>query len=142
MTITPLSMTDIRCTTTSAATTHDVRVEVESRYHPDRSAPSKQHWFFSYTIRITNLSDQTVQLISRHWVITDETGHIEEVIGEGVVGEQPTLAPGEAFQYTSFCPLKTAHGSMHGTYQMLTSNGEQFDVDIAPFALREPYTVH
>jgi len=135
-------MTDIRCSTTSAATTHDIRVEVESRYHADRSVPSRQHWFFSYTIRISNLSHRTVQLVSRHWIITDETDHVEEVIGEGVVGEQPVLAPGEAFQYTSFCTLKTANGSMRGTYQMITSDGDQFDIDIAPFALREPYTVH
>lgn len=128
--------------TTSAAVTNGVRVEVESRYHPERSAPFQQHWFFSYTIRITNVGERTVQLVSRHWIITDETGHVEEVKGEGVVGEQPVLAPGEAFRYTSFCPLKTPSGTMRGTYHMVTGNGEQFDVEIAPFGLREPYTVH
>ena len=128
--------------TTSEAVTNGVRVEVESKYHPERSAPFQQHWFFSYTIRITNVGERTVQLVSRHWIITDETGHVEEVKGEGVVGEQPVLAPGEAFRYTSFCPLKTPSGTMRGTYQMIAGNGEQFDVEIAPFALQEPYTVH
>jgi ApaG protein len=127
--------------TTSAAVTNGVRVEVESTYHPDRSAPAQQRWFFSYAIRITNLGDQTVQLISRHWIITDGTGHVEEVMGEGVVGQQPVLKPGESFLYTSFCPLPTARGSMRGTYQMVLSNGEQIDVEIAPFALAQ-YTVH
>ncbi len=129
--------------TTSEAVTNGIRVEVESRYHPERSAPFQEHWFFSYTIRVTNLGDKTVQLISRHWIITDETGHIEEVKGEGVVGEQPVLEPGEAFQYTSFCQLKTPNGSMRGTYQMQTADGDHFDVEIASFGLREPpYTVH
>lgn len=129
--------------TTSEAVTNGIRVEVESRYHPERSAPFQQQWFFSYTIRVTNLGDRTVKLINRHWIITDETGHIEEVKGEGVVGEQPVLEPGEAFQYTSFCPLRTPTGSMRGTYEMRANGGDQFDVEIAPFALREPpYTVH
>jgi ApaG protein len=129
--------------TTSEAVTNGIRVEVESRYHPERSAPFQQHWFFSYTIRVTNLGEKTVQLISRHWIITDETGHVEEVKGDGVVGEQPVLEPGEAFQYTSFCPLKTPNGSMRGTYQMHAADGEHFDVEIAKFGLREPpYTVH
>ena len=129
--------------TTSEAVTNGVRVEVQSRHHAERSAPFQQHWFFSYTIRVTNLGSQTVQLISRHWVITDETGHVEEVKGDGVVGEQPVLEPGEAFQYTSFATLRTPTGTMRGTYQMKARNGEQFDVEIAPFGLREPpYTVH
>jgi len=127
--------------TTSEAVTKGVRVEVESRYHADRSAPQQKHWFFSYTIRITNMGEKTVQLISRHWIITDNTGHVDEVIGDGVVGEQPILSPGQAFQYTSFCPLKTSKGTMRGTYQMKATDGEEFDVEIAPFAL-EQYTVH
>ena len=129
--------------TTSDAVTNGIRVEVESRHHPDRSAPFQQHWFFSYTIRVTNLGERTVKLVSRHWIISDETGGVEQVKGEGVVGEQPVLEPGEAFQYTSFATIKTPNGSMRGTYQMRASNGEQFDAEIAPFALREPpYTVH
>lgn len=128
--------------TTSEAVTRGVRVEVESKYHSDRSAPFQQQWFFSYTVRITNEGHEKVQLISRHWIITDETGHVEEVRGPGVVGEQPVLAPGESFQYASFCPLPTPSGVMRGTYQMVTANGTHFDIEIAPFALREPYTVH
>ena len=127
--------------TTSSALTNGVRVEVESTYRADQSAPAKQHWFFSYTIRITNVGHETVQLVSRHWIIIDATDHVEEVIGDGVVGQTPVLKPGEAFVYTSFCPLKTSKGSMRGTYQMVASTGEQFDAEIAPFALAQ-YTVH
>ena len=127
---------------TSEAVTHNVRVEVESQYAPDRSQPFQNQWFFYYTVRITNEREETVQLVSRHWIITDATCHVEEVRGPGVVGEQPVLAPGESFQYTSGCPLKTSAGVMRGTYQMITTGGDHFDVEIAPFALREPYTVH
>ena len=128
---------------TSEAVTNSVRVEVESQYAPEHSQPFQNQWFFYYTVRITNESDETVQLLSRHWIITDANGHIEEVRGPGVVGEQPVLAPGESFQYTSGCPLKTSAGVMHGTYQMVfTEGGDHFDVEIAPFALHEPYTVH
>jgi ApaG protein len=127
---------------TSEAVTNNVRVEVESEYAPERSQPLQNEWFFLYTIRITNEGSQTVQLLSRHWIITDATGHVEEVRGEGVVGEQPVLAPGESFQYTSGCPLTTSTGVMRGTYQMVDENDGRFDVEIAPFALHEPYTVH
>ena len=128
---------------TSEAVTNNVRVEVDSRYAPEQSQPSQSQWSFYYTIRITNESDETVQLLNRHWIITDASGHIEEVRGPGVVGEQPVLGPGESFQYTSGCRLKTQTGVMHGTYQMvLTESGDPFDVEIAPFALHEPYTVH
>jgi ApaG protein len=128
---------------TSEAVTHNVRVEVESQYASEHSQPFQNQWFFYYTIRITNESDETVQLLSRHWIITDAGGHIEEVRGPGVVGEQPVLAPGESFQYTSGCPLKTSTGVMRGTYQMVVTDGDKrFDVEIAPFALHEPYTVH
>ena len=127
---------------TSEAVTNNVRVEVESQYAPDHSQPFDNHWFFYYTVRITNEGDDTVQLLSRHWIIKDATGHIDEVKGPGVVGEQPVLAPGESFQYTSGCPLPTSTGVMHGTYQMVDDNGGHFDVEIAPFALHEPYTVH
>jgi ApaG protein len=126
--------------TTSEAVTHNIRVEVESRYHADQSLPVQHHWFFSYTIRITNESRRQVQLVSRHWIITEDGGHVKEVKGEGVVGEQPVLAPNEAFQYTSFCTLRTPNGTMHGTYQMVADNDEQFDIEIAPFILRA--TVH
>ena len=104
--------------------------------------PSKNQWFFLYTITITNEGTETAQLLTRHWLITDGTGHVEDVRGPGVVGKQPTLAPGESFTYTSGCPLPTPFGVMEGTYQMITSNGDEFEVKIAPFTLSEPYTVH
>jgi ApaG protein len=126
----------------SEAVTQGIRIEVESRYAPEQSQPFQQHWFFYYTVRISNESFETVQLISRHWIITDGNGHVEEVKGPGVVGQQPVLAPGESFEYTSGCPLRTPTGSMHGTYQMVNEDGEGFDVEIARFELREPYTVH
>jgi ApaG protein len=126
----------------SEAVTNNVRVEVESRYAPEESQPFQGQWVFHYTVRITNEGEETVQLLSRHWIIKDATGHVEEVKGPGVVGEQPVLAPGEAFQYSHRCPLKTSTGLMRGTYQMVTEEGDHFDVEIAPFALHEPYTVH
>jgi ApaG protein len=126
----------------SEAVTHGVRVEVVSQYAPEHSQPFQREWFFHYTVRISNEGEDTIQLLTRHWIITDATGHTEEVRGEGVVGEQPVLRPGESFQYTSGCPLKTSTGVMRGTYQMVTKEGERFDVEIAPFALHEPYTVH
>lgn len=127
---------------TSEAVTQNIRVEVESRFSPDQSQPFQSQWFFHYTVRISNEGEDTVQLLSRHWIITDGAGRVEEVRGPGVVGEQPVLSPGETFEYTSGCPLKTATGSMRGTYQMVTEDGTHFDVEIAPFALAEPYTVH
>ncbi len=127
---------------TSEAVTNHVRVEVESQYAPEHSQPFQHQWFFYYTVRITNEGEETVQLLSRHWIIADAVGHTEEVKGPGVVGEQPVLEPGEAFQYTSGCPLSTSSGVMRGTYQMITSDDRRFEVEIAPFALHEPYTVH
>jgi ApaG protein len=126
----------------SEALTRGVRVKVQSEYSPDQSAPSKNQWFFLYTVTISNESAETVQLLTRHWIITDGTGHIEEVRGPGVVGKQPTLKAGESFEYTSGCPLSTPFGVMHGSYQMVTQSGERFDAKIAPFTLSEPYTVH
>jgi ApaG protein len=127
---------------TSEAVTNNVRVEVESQYRPELSEPHENHWLFHYTVSITNEGDETVRLLSRHWIITDATGHTEEISGPGVVGEQPTLVPGETFRYTSGCPLRTSSGVMRGTYQMVTMDGDHFDVEIAPFALHQPYTVH
>jgi ApaG protein len=126
----------------SHATTQGISVTVDARFAPEHSAPARRHWFFLYTITIANESDVTVQLVSRHWIITDEDGHVEEVRGPGVVGEQPVLMPGERFEYTSGCPLTTPSGEMHGTYQMVTPSGERFEAVIAPFHLRGPYTVH
>jgi ApaG protein len=130
------------CACASEAVTNNVRVEVESRYAAEESRPFDHEWCFHYTVRITNEGHETVQLLSRHWITTDAAGHIEEVKGPGVVGRQPVLAPGQAFQYTSMWPLRTSSGVMKGTYQMVTENGDYFDVEIAPFALHEPYTVH
>jgi ApaG protein len=127
---------------TSEAVTNNVRVEVESRYAAGHSQPFQNHWFFYYTIRITNEGHETVQLLGRHWIATDATGHTEEVKGPGVVGEHPVLAPGESFQYTSGWPLQTSSGVLRGTYQMVNESGGHFDIEIAPFALHEPYTVH
>jgi len=126
----------------SEAVTNNVRVEVESQYAPARSQPLRCEWSFDYTVRITNEGDETIQLLSRHWIIADATGEAQEVRGSGVVGEQPVLAPGETFQYTSYCSLKTSTGVMRGTYHMVADGGDHFDVEIAPFALHEPYTVH
>jgi len=127
---------------TSEAVTHAIRVSVVAEYAPGRSRPQASEWFFLYTITIMNTGQETVQLLSRHWIITNGAGQVEEVRGEGVVGEQPILGPGESFTYTSGCPLNTAFGTMEGTYQMVTRSREHFDVKIAAFTLSEPYTVH
>ncbi len=107
------------------------------RHAPARTTASG---FFLYTVAIKNEGKETVQLVSRHWIITDGMGKVEEVHGPGVVGKQPTLAPGQSFEYTSGCPLTTPFGSMHGTYQMINEAAEKFDIEIAPFTLSEPYT--
>ena len=126
----------------SDAITNEIRVEVLARHSPENSRPEQDEWVFQYTVRITNQGPETVQLLNRHWIITDGTEHTEQVRGAGVVGEQPVLAPGESFKYSSWCPLKTPTGSMRGTYQMVRTDGSVFDIDIAPFALRARYTVH
>jgi ApaG protein len=126
----------------SDAVTNGIRVEVLARHSPENSRPGQDEWVFQYTVRITNQGPETVQLLSRHWIITDAFEHVEEVRGPGVVGEQPVLGPGESFKYSSWCPLKTPMGMMHGTYQMVRTDGSQFDIQIAPFGLRARYTVH
>lgn len=126
----------------SEAVTRGIRISVETQYDPTRSSPQQSQWFFLYTIRITNEGSVTAQLMTRHWIITDATGHVEEVKGPGVVGEQPVLAQGQSFEYTSGCPLTTPFGSMRGSYQMTTVDGEQFDAEIAEFILREPHAMH
>jgi ApaG protein len=122
----------------SDTTTRGVRVQVKSAYIPERSSPQEGRYFFAYKIRISNVGEETVQLISRQWIITDQDGDVETVRGPGVVGEQPVLDPGQSFEYTSFCPLTTPIGSMHGTYQMVAASGESFDAEIAPFSLAVP----
>lgn len=127
---------------TSEAVTEGVRVHVTARYVPDQSQPLRNQWHFLYTIEISNESSDTIQLISRHWIITDGNDNVQEVRGPGVIGQQPELAPGESFEYTSGCPLGTPFGTMKGTYQMVTTSGKHFDVEIATFTLSEPYTIH
>ena len=126
----------------SEATTRNIRVRVQSSYLPERSDPARNSWFFIYTVEIANRGSETAQLVSRHWIITDANGVVREVRGPGVVGEQPVLAPGESFTYTSACPLETPFGTMHGTYQMVTPNGERFDATIAAFSLGEPHAIN
>ena len=137
-------MTDLSLTPgpISDAVTNSIRVEVLSRHSPENSRPQQSEWMFEYTVRITNQGTDTVQLLSRHWIVTDAMEHTEDVRGPGVVGKQPVLAPGVSFKYSSWCPLKTPTGRMHGTYQMVGAGGALFDVEIAPFALKAPYTVH
>ena len=126
----------------SEAVTRGIRVQVRSRYLPERSQPEESQWLFIYQVRIANEGEHAARLISRHWIVTDGNGDVEEYQGDGVVGEQPLLEPGEFFEYTSGCPLRTPFGTMEGTYQMISSTGEAFDVRIAPFSLAEPYAIN
>ncbi len=126
----------------SKAVTRGVRIEVKTEYDPSRSFPEHNRWFYLYTVEICNDGSETVQLVSRHWIITDATGHVEEVKGPGVVGESPVLEEGESFEYTSGCPLTTPYGSMHGTYQMVTADGDRFDAKIGEFVLGQPQSLH
>lgn len=126
----------------SDTTTRGIRVEVESEYVAERSEPKSGYYFFAYHIRISNVGTETAQLVSRTWVITDGDGGVEHVDGPGVVGEFPRLAPGQAFEYTSFCPLRTEHGVMDGSYTMRTEHGETFDARIAPFTLAVPGVIN
>jgi ApaG protein len=123
---------------TSDTTTRGVRIEVQSFYMPERSAPKDSQYLFEYHVRISNVGTETAQLISREWIITNADGEVERVKGPGVVGEQPILTPGASFEYRSFCPLKTSVGSMHGSYQMVTAGGDRFDAIISPFTLAIP----
>ena len=128
---------------TSEAVTRQVRVHVDCRFSPERSDAARREYFFLYTVRITNEGREPVQLLNRHWIITNAHGRVEEVRGPGVVGQQPRLGPGESFEYTSGCPLDTPFGSMRGSYELVAlERSERFDVDIAPFALREEGHFH
>ena len=124
--------------------TRGVRVQVESFYDAERSSPQENYYFFAYRVRISNLDSETVQLVSREWIITDGNGEEQRVQGPGVVGEQPVLARGESFEYTSFCPLPTAVGAMQGSYRMVYQGGggDGFDATIAPFSLAAPHAVN
>jgi ApaG protein len=126
----------------SDTTTNGIRVQVKTQFLPDRSSPVDEQYVFAYHITISNLGVDVAQLISRHWVITTADGETEEVQGAGVVGEQPVLSPGEQFEYTSFCPLKTNVGTMHGSYTMVTPAGDSFQARIAPFTLAVPFALN
>jgi ApaG protein len=122
--------------------THAIAVAVQSRFLPEQSLPEDGRFVFAYTIRISNTGSVPARLISRHWLITDDNGKVVEVRGEGVVGEQPWLRPGEDFEYTSGAVLETSGGTMQGSYQMLADDGTHFDAQIAPFILSMPRTLH
>ena len=117
------------------AVTRNIEVTVTPRFMSERSSPASNYFFWAYTINLTNLGSETVQLKTRHWRITDATGKLQEVKGAGVVGETPVLKPGETFEYTSGVPLPTPSGFMAGTYGMVTITGEPFDIDIPAFSL-------
>jgi ApaG protein len=122
-----------------SAITRSIRVSVKPVFLDEQSSPSEEHYVWAYQVRIENDGSETVQLINRHWHITDEMGRIQEVRGAGVVGEQPTLQPGESFEYTSGTPLDSPSGIMVGSYEMETATGERFDVAVPPFSLDSPY---
>ena len=122
----------------SDTTTNGIRVQVTTKYLPERSSPRDNEYLFAYFIRISNVGSETAQLLSRHWVITNTDGEEEEVRGDGVVGEQPVIPPGEFYIYNSFCNLKTSVGTMHGEYTMVTPSGATFEARIAPFTLAVP----
>lgn len=125
---------------TYSATTRGIDVEVEPFYLADRSEPAEQRWVWGYRITIANNSDTDIQVLARHWRITDGLGRVEEVQGPGVVGEQPELRPGDSFQYTSGCPLRTPSGIMVGSYTVRDGNGAFFEVDVPAFSLDLPDT--
>ncbi len=114
---------------------YQFRVDVEPQFLPEQSAPAQNVYSFAYTITITNIGEVPAQLISRHWIIANAAGELEDVKGLGVVGHQPLLKPGEAFQYTSGCRLRTPSGTMHGSYFCVAEDGERFEVEIPAFAL-------
>lgn len=120
----------------STAVTDGIRISVQSEFRPDRSEPGR--FLFTYTVRVTNEGALAAQLLNRHWIIVDASGQRHDVVGDGVVGKQPMLEPGESFEYTSFCVLDTPHGSMHGSYGMRRADGSSFQARIARFPLVVP----
>jgi ApaG protein len=121
---------------------HSIQIEAISRYLESQSAPDAGRYVFSYTITILNTGDVPAKLLSRHWVITDSDGKVQEVRGDGVVGEQPHLVPGQSFRYTSAAMIETPLGTMRGEYQMISDDGEHFDAEISPFVLATPRVLH
>jgi ApaG protein len=122
--------------------TYNTQVKVQTNYLADQSQPDAGRYVFSYTVTIENHGDIPAKLLTRHWYITDADGNVEEVEGEGVVGEQPYLKPGDGFRYTSGTVLETPVGSMYGTYHMLADDGTEFDTQIPAFTLSVPHTLH
>lgn len=119
-----------------------IDVKVQPAYIAEQSDPANDHYVFSYTVTIRNNGSAPAKLLTRHWIITDGDGEVQEVTGDGVIGEQPHLQPGEGFQYTSGTFMSTPFGTMHGSYQMMTDNGETFDAKIPTFSLIAPNTLH
>ena len=119
--------------------THNIYISGRPFYLEEQSVPDEDHFVWAYRVNIENKGEETVQLLARHWRITDKLGRLQEVKGPGVVGEQPILKPGESFEYTSGCPLGTPSGIMVGSYDMTTTGGERFRVDIPAFSLDSPY---
>jgi ApaG protein len=136
----PVPVPDNR--TMNSKTPYTIDVEVESRFVPDQSQPTDNRYVFAYTITLRNAGETGAQLMTRHWVIKDANGKVEEVRGDGVVGEQPWMRPGESFEYTSGAVLETAVGTMEGTYSMIADDGTQFDAPIPTFVLSIPRTLH
>lgn len=126
----------------SLAITEGIRVSVNSRYVPQRSKPEMGYFFFAYTVGILNDGSSAAKLVSRHWVITNAEGEVEEVRGPGVVGHTPHLEPGESFEYTSFCPLEAEFGTMHGSFQMVRDDGSEFDAVVEAFSLATPTAIN
>ena len=122
--------------------TNEVRITVKRNYIPERSDPSKPIYFFAYHINIQNNGSETIQLKNRYWHITDGEGNVEEIRGPGVVGNKPFLKNGESFEYTSFCPLPTEFGVMHGYFEMFCENGKKFNAKISPFRLTVPFSIN
>jgi ApaG protein len=127
---------------TAPSAANRIRVDVSTNYVEDQSNPGESRYVFSYTITIRNEGTQPARLLARHWLITDANGKVQEVVGEGVVGEQPHLQPGQGFRYSSGAILETPVGSMQGRYRMMADDGEQFDAPIAPFRLAMPGVLH
>jgi len=121
---------------------YEIAIEVATQYLPEQSNPDEERYFFAYNITVVNTGSVAAQLVSRHWIITDANGKVEEVRGLGVVGHQPLLKPGESFEYSSGCPLATPVGTMKGSYQMVAEDGTRFEAAISEFVLAMPRTLH
>ena len=121
---------------------NQVKIKVSSKFLPERSNPLKSKFFFSYAVNIHNTANKTIQLLSRYWRITDGNGNVEEIRGPGVVGKQPFIKSGDSFEYTSYCPLPTNFGVMHGHFEMVGDNGKKFKAKIDPFRLSIPHSVN